>query len=283
MLLFANLAAAILSGSLSIISTFVDSAMDITTSVILGVCMHLVQTASKYDYPRGRQSLELMGVILCSIVMGIANMVIIMQSVEAIASDNISPDMTLVTLIILVTGCSLKFILMMICFKRGTAPSRVLAMDMRNDIATSVMAIVAAFIGDRYWKYADPIGAILVCGAIAFNWFRHALEHIPAMTGKRAVQEHLARILRVVIEHDDRIVAVDHISMFHTGAQGIVEIHIVMNENLPLKVTHDISHPLEEKLNTLDFVLRAFVHCDYRLDGDHDKYKKRAHDTDMLR
>lgn len=35
-------------------------------------------------------------------------------------------------------------------------------MDMRNDIATSTVAIIAAFVGDRYWKYADPIGACIV-------------------------------------------------------------------------------------------------------------------------
>lgn len=35
-------------------------------------------------------------------------------------------------------------------------------MDMRNDIATSAVAIVAAFVGDRYWKYADPLGASIM-------------------------------------------------------------------------------------------------------------------------
>ncbi|GMR48228.1 hypothetical protein PMAYCL1PPCAC_18423, partial [Pristionchus mayeri] len=267
-LLFANLAAAILSGSLSIVSTFVDSAMDLTTSMIIGICLHLIKNSDDFKYPRGRERLETVGVILCSVIMGIANMVIILQSIEAVLNDTIHPDMNLITLIILLSGCSAKAVLMIICFKRGTASSKVLAMDMRNDIATSTVAIIAAFVGDRYWKYADPLGACIVCGIIAVNWFHHALEHIPSLTGVRGEKEHLSRILKIAIEHDERIQKIDHVMIYHIGAKAIVEMHIVMEENLPLKITHDISHPLEKKLNQLEFVERSFVHCDYDCDGD---------------
>ena len=35
-------------------------------------------------------------------------------------------------------------------------------MDMRNDIATTLVAVTSAFIGSKYWVYADPVGAISV-------------------------------------------------------------------------------------------------------------------------
>ncbi|VDK84596.1 unnamed protein product [Cylicostephanus goldi] len=60
------------------------------------------------------------------------------------------------------TGSGIKAILMVICYKRGTASSKVLAMDMRNDIVTSLVAVVCATIGDKFWIYADPVGAIIV-------------------------------------------------------------------------------------------------------------------------
>ncbi|GMR55904.1 hypothetical protein PMAYCL1PPCAC_26099, partial [Pristionchus mayeri] len=232
-LLFANLTAAILSGSLSIISTFVESAMDLTTGLIMGLCLHLIKKSDFFKYPRGRERLETVGVILCAVIMGISNIVIILHSLNAIVHGN------------------------------------VIALDMRNDIATSSVAIVAAFIGSRFiWKYADPVGACLVCSIIAFNWFAHALEHIPSLTGVRAEQEHLSRVLRIGMQHDDRIQKIDHVMLYHIGAKAMVEMHIVMEENLPLKITHDISHPLEKKINQIDFVDRSFVHCDYACDGD---------------
>lgn len=242
--------------------------MDITTSLILGLCLWLIHHTNKHKYPRGRGRLELLGVILCSIIMGIANMFLIMQSLSAIITGKIAPEVNLLIILIMLIGASLKVLLMVVCYKRGSASSKVLAMDMRNDIATTLVAIVCATIGDKFWAYADPIGAILVCGLIAFSWFHHALEHVPILVGVRGERNHLSRILKIVIEHDDRIRFIDHVMVYHTGIQATVEIHIVMDENLPLKITHDICHPLEKKLLKLDFVERAFVHCDYDCDGD---------------
>ncbi|GMR45181.1 hypothetical protein PMAYCL1PPCAC_15376 [Pristionchus mayeri] len=267
-LLFANLTAAILSGSLSIISTFVESAMDLTTGLIMGLCLHLIKKSDYFKYPRGRERLETVGVVLCSVIMGIANIVIILHSLNAIIHGEIDVDMNLVTLIILLAGCALKAVLMVVCFKRGSPSAKVIAMDMRNDIATSSVAIVAAFVGARYWKYADPAGACIVCSIVAFNWFSHAIEHIPSLTGVRAEQEHLSRVLRIGMQHDERILKIEHVMLYHIGAKAMVEMHIVMEESLPLKITHDISHPLEKKLNQIEFVDRSFVHCDYDCDGE---------------
>ncbi|KAK6746622.1 hypothetical protein RB195_000101 [Necator americanus] len=267
-LLFANLFASIMSGSLSIVSTFVDSFMDITTSLILGVCLWLIKNTNYYKYPRGRSRLELLGVILCSVIMGIANMFLIMQSVTAILTGKIDPEVDILVLAIMLGGSSIKIILMVICYKRGTASSKVLAMDMRNDIGTSLVAVVCATIGDRYWSYADPVGAILVCGLIATSWFHHAIQNVPVLVGVRAERDEMSRILKIVIEHDERIRQIHHLMVYYTGLKAMVELHIVMDENLPLKITHDISHPLEQKLLKLDFVERAFVHCDYECDGD---------------
>jgi len=160
---------------------------------------------------------------------------------------------------------------MLICYRNGTPSSRTLAMDQRNDIITSVVAFFGAFLGDHYWKYADPLGAILVCTFIAGSWFMNAFAHIPLIAGRRAEQEHTSRILRIAMNHDERIKCLDHIMVYHVGEKELVEIHVVMcDENLPLKETHDIAEQLEQKIKTLNFVERVFVHVDYRCDGKED-------------
>ncbi|KHJ87554.1 hypothetical protein OESDEN_12671 [Oesophagostomum dentatum] len=70
-------------------STFVDSFMDITTSSILGFCLWLINNTNYFKYPRGRSRLELLGVIICSVLMGVANMFLITQSITAIVSGKV--------------------------------------------------------------------------------------------------------------------------------------------------------------------------------------------------
>lgn len=67
--------------------------------------------------------------------------------------------------------------------------------------------------------------------------------------------------------HDDRIRFVDHFIVYHVGEKELVELHIVLDEHLPLKITHDVAESLEEKIKALEFVERAFVHVDYEIDG----------------
>lgn len=45
-----------------------------------------------------------------------------------------------------------------------------------------------------------------------------------------------------------------------------MEVHVVMNGKMTLEEAHDISEPLQNKLEMLQFVERAFVHVDYESD-----------------
>ncbi|KAJ1364469.1 hypothetical protein KIN20_024571 [Parelaphostrongylus tenuis] len=93
-------------------------------------------------------------------------------------------------------------------------------MDMRNDIATSVVAIVAANCR----------------GIIAVSWFHYSLDHVPILVGVRAERDRLIRILKIAMEHDNRIRCIHHAVVYHTGVQATVELHIVMDKKLPLEV-----------------------------------------------
>lgn len=160
-----------------------------------------------------------------------------------------------------------KSILAIICYKLDTANSKVLGIDQRNDIITSIVALAGVYFGDYFWPYCDPIGAILVSLCVSMFWFLTALSFIPLITGKRANEVELSRILQMAITHDPQIQKIDYILSYHLGAGQIVELHVVLAEDCPLKTSNDIICSLQSKLVALDFVDLAFVHADYQLDG----------------
>lgn len=57
--------------------------------------------------------------------------------------------------------------------------------------------------------------------------------------------------------HDDRIKCLDHLMVYHVGEKALVEMHVVLDEHLPLKVTHDLTEDLQRKIQALDFVDRV--------------------------
>lgn len=88
-------------------------------------------------------------------------------------------------------------------------------------------------------------------------------DHLSKLSGRSAKPEFINRIIKVCIDHDPRISHLDTVYVYHYGTKFLVEVHIVLDEDMPLKVAHDISEALQINIESLPEVERAFVHTDY--------------------
>lgn len=72
-LFVAKIVAAALSGSLVVISSVIDSAMDLTTGAVIFGTNRAIKKRDLHKYPRGRTRLEPLALIIISVIMGAAN------------------------------------------------------------------------------------------------------------------------------------------------------------------------------------------------------------------
>jgi divalent metal cation (Fe/Co/Zn/Cd) transporter len=192
LLLVAKIVAAVLSNSLSVVSTVIDSAVDITSGAVIWywksklthtltlprITVRAIENHNPYDYPRGRTKLEPLAVVIVSIIMGVANIVMIIQSVQSVLDNKVKPEVDIATITILLTGTAIKVVLLVICLRQKSSGSKVLAMDQRNDIITNLVALSCGLIGTYVWIFADPIGAVLVwCVCPASSILTHSHTH----------------------------------------------------------------------------------------------------------
>lgn len=68
------------------------------------------------------------------------------------------------------------------------------------------------------------------------------------------------------MNHHPKLLYVDTVRAFHFGVNFLVEVDIVLPEDMTLKEAHDIGEPLQQKLESLPEVERAFVHLDYEFE-----------------
>jgi divalent metal cation (Fe/Co/Zn/Cd) transporter len=183
---------------------------------------------------------------------------------------------------------------MIYCFFYRRFPSvHVFFVDHRNDIVVNCFGLVMSIVGDRYVWYLDPIGAMLIALLILFSWVSNAFEQVFLLVGKTAPKEFISKLIYLTVTHDPRISKVDTVCLcfdlilcryfadkthqcraYHNGQKYYVEIDIVMDESLPLKVTHDVGQTLQRKIEGLEDVERAFVHLDYEHEHDvHEEHK----------
>lgn len=248
-----------------VIASALDSVLDICSGSVLFVISRLQAMEARYSFPIGKDRLEPLGIIVFSTIMFTAALQLIIEALKRLVSQNSHIDWDNITLAMLILTVVSKALLFVYCryFTYGSASCDALAQDHRNDVVSNTVAIFTAYIGARWWWYADPLGAIALGLLIMWTWVQTGFEHIRMMTGYRADPALMNKWTFLSLQHDKRIVAIENITGYHLSQGFIVEIDIVLPEEMPLNVAHDIGESLQEKLESLPEVERAFVHCDY--------------------
>lgn len=110
--------AAISSGSLAVLSSFVDSILDLATQGLFWYSDQRMHTPSE-EYPAGRRRLEPVAVIISATLMGMAALEVIKKSMETIfgGAKGRLPDLNMsdITITILLGAIVIKVILWYMC------------------------------------------------------------------------------------------------------------------------------------------------------------------------
>jgi cation diffusion facilitator family transporter len=277
-LLVIKLAAAISSASIAVVASTVDSGLDIAAGLIIFLTQKVVRRKSPYKYPQGKARLEPIGVIIFACVMGFSMLGLLQEAIAIIVkrldgtavSDSVNIDK--MTTGILIANVLLKFSLYIFCrhvqAKSGNSMVEAYADDHRNDVLSNILVLISALLAanfSRLW-FLDPTFAICLCIFIICNWYGTAKEQIRKLSGRAAGPEFLSKITYLAWNHDARVEVIDTVRAYHFGEKFLVELDIVLPKTMLLKEAHDIGQALQDKIETIDEVERAFVHLDYEWD-----------------
>ncbi|KAH8884580.1 hypothetical protein GQ53DRAFT_879632 [Thozetella sp. PMI_491] len=246
-----QLYAAVSTGSLSLFATAADAFMDLVSSFVMLITSKLAARPSIYKYP-------------------------VIESARTLANGQTeTKQLQIVPLVCVGVAILAKTSLMFYCLFYRRFPSvHIFFVDHRNDIVVNIFGLVMSIVGDRFVWYVDPIGAILIALLILFSWVSNAFEQVWLLVGKSAPNEFISKLIYMTMTHDTHIDKVETCRAYHAGQKYYVEIDVVMNEELPLRVTHDVGQTLQRKLEGLADVERAFVHIDYEhLHDIHEEHK----------
>ncbi|KAI5119059.1 hypothetical protein M0805_001518 [Coniferiporia weirii] len=259
---------AISSASLSLISTGIDSVFDIGSNVVL-VILH--RKASKLDvnkWPVGGTRLQTIGNIVYGFLMASVNLVVIVEAVQSILTHNPSEDLKtfhIPSLVAVGAALGVKFILFLYCFglRKISSQVHVLWEDHRNDLFINGFGLLMSAGGSKLRWWLDPAGAILISTGVIIAWSRTVYKEFGLLAGKSAPRDFIKLITYKAMTFSDEIEKIDTIRAYHSGPEYFVEVDVVMPAETPLWKAHDLSQQLQDKIEVLPNVGRAFVHVDH--------------------
>ncbi|KPV72986.1 uncharacterized protein RHOBADRAFT_55233 [Rhodotorula graminis WP1] len=260
-----QLYAAISSLSLSIFGTAIDSVFDPAANLILWWCHKKAQRVDYKQYPGGGSKFESIGDIVYSGIMGAVSLILVAFSVQDLARGESDKELHIPALIVVGIAFATKFALFAYCYSIRSKNSqvRVLWEDHRNDLFINGFGLFTSAAGAKIAWFIDPLGALVISFVLIFTWGFTCAGHFKHLAGKAAPREFQNLVTYKAMTFADQITAIDSCVAYHNGPNYTVEVDLVMHADTTLRVAHDVSQALQDKLEELPQVDRAFVHVDH--------------------
>lgn len=268
-----KVAAFVMSGSLSVAASVVDSFLDLLVQAIIAIANHGKYSQDKALYPAGKSRIEPVGIIVCAVLMFLAALELVARSFstiyEGVATgvvDGVSIDrysITVIAGVILIKAC-----LWLYCRARASLSDSVatLSFDHLNDVLSNAFALVAIILvlaSERLW-WSDALGCIVISLYIAKNWYEIATQKVNELVGRAADDEFISNVTRFVNQYHPQCLQLDIIRAYHFGMKFLVELEVILPASMSVKEAHDIALGLQQAIERMENVERAFVHVDYK-------------------
>lgn len=242
----------VLGNSYAMIADGIESTADIFSSLMVWGGLRLSSKPPDQSHPYGHGKAEsLAGVMVAVFLIGAA-ILIAVQSIREILTPHHTPAWY--TLPVLVLVIMTKEVLYRRMFRIGQSlDSSALKSDAwhhRSDAITSVAAFLGisiALIGGPGYEAADDWAALLACSVILFNGFRLLRPALDEVMDAAAPSE-VEKQIRSIATGIEGVVEVEKCRIRKSGLGFLMDIHVVVNGDLPVREGHQIGHVVKERL-----------------------------------
>lgn len=275
-LLAIKVSAAVWSQSMAVLASSVDSGLDVLSQMTLLIISRALRRHDPYKYPTGRSRLEPLGILMFAIIMGMASIFLLYESISHLIDGlQRAPDIRIdgITLGLMCSAIVIQLGMYFYCKSvslrhNDNASAAALAQDHLNDVCVNfiggIPAVIAGYVSGAW--FMDSVGAICISIYIGVRWTVVFVGQISSLVGRAAPPSFVGKLTYLAATHDVRIKAVDTVLAYHIGYRYQCEVHIVLDGNMILRDTHDIGESLQKKIEALPEVETAFVHMDYESD-----------------
>ncbi|UCD29654.1 MAG: cation transporter [Planctomycetota bacterium] len=244
--------AGVVGHSYALIADAVESTMDILSSLVVWSGLRIASVPPDKDHPYGHGKAEPLAAIMVALALVGAAVGIAIQSIREIANPVYAPAPF--TIFVLVGVIITKESLFQFVFKTGQdIDSTALKTDAwhhRSDALTSTAAfigIAVALIGGEGYESADDWAALFASGIIAFNGYRLIRPAIAEVMDAAPAPEIEDQIRRVASEVEG-VIRLHKCFVRKMGFNLYVDIHVIVDGDLPVSRGHEIAHDVKEAL-----------------------------------
>jgi cation diffusion facilitator family transporter len=245
----AKFAIGISTGSLSVLSDGVHSAVDAMNNVLALAVTHIAAKAPDDDHPYGHRKFETLGALAIVVFLSISGFELVKGALQRLAGG--APSLELTTLELALLGGTLVINAVVAAYEsreghRLSSPLLLAdATHTRADVFITIGVMAGLLFTQAGYTWVDPAVALLVAGVIAILAYQIIRRSVPVLVDE---QVHPARVIRASAEAVEGVFRAYHIRSRSAPDEAFAELTIAVDGGASVEVAHQIADQVEQRL-----------------------------------
>jgi len=243
-------AAWLLTGSVSVLASLVDSLMDVLASLINLVAVRYSLKSADEDHQFGHGKAEaLAGLGQACFIIGSAIFLVI-QALARLATPTplTAIDVGIgVMLFAILATLALLAIQRHVVKQTDSTAIRADSLHYATDLLTNSATIIALLLARSGWPGLDPLFALAIAAYILYSAGRIGYEATQLLMDRELPVEVRQRIQEIATSHD-QVLGIHDLRTRRSGQTSVIQLHLDLEDLLPLAAAHAISREVEARI-----------------------------------
>jgi cation diffusion facilitator family transporter len=251
-------------GSIALLADAAHSVADLVASVVVLVWGRDVYADPDETHPHGHQRIEPLAALFVGSVIVLLGLNLLYESAVGLFEGPtvvFDPLLTGALVFAMVDMYLLYWYTTRVNRTVGSTALSALAIDCRNDIYTSIAAMVGVFGIFLGYASLDAIAGGLVSLLVMYQGVEIGRENVSYLIGAAPNDEQRGEVTETIRSHPD-VSGVHDLIIFYDGTDLEVEAHVEVDGELTLIEAHDIETDLVMALRELDEIGDVHLHLD---------------------
>lgn len=243
----------LLTGSLAVIASAVDSLLDIVMSGVNFLAIRQAEQPADASHSFGHGKYETLATLIQSLVISASGGWILFEAVRRLNTGNIKIQQIGNGVVVLAISVAASFWISRYLRRVGKATDSSalqadalhFSMDIYTNGALLAGLLILSFV-DAPWL--DPVMSLLVALYIlkqALELARHALRD---MLDAELPDEVRNEVIRLVNDHHGELLDIHNLRTRRAGSQKLMDFHLTVCKHLTVQAAHDLADHLEEAI-----------------------------------
>lgn len=247
-----KLSTALMTGSLAVLSSAIDSLLDILMSGVNYLAIRQAEQPADQNHPFGHGKFETLATIIQSGVIACSGGWILFEAVRRLlrgaALERLGEGIAVLILSTLVSiwiGRYLRRVARQTDSSALQADALHFSMDVYTNLALVIGLVVIAFV---HLPWLDPVLSMLVACYILFEALRLVRHGIRDVLDEELPEAVRTEVARLIESHKGDLLDYHNLRTRRAGSQKIMDFHLTVCKHLSVEEAHEIADHLEKRI-----------------------------------